>query len=291
MTMANFWASGWGWTLITVGEILAVIMGVLVSLAFLLLGRPQGLGRRADAQGPQRGRAVRPAAVLRRLLQVRAQGGRHPGRRRQGGLPAGAAADLHPGLPGLGGHSVRAGLGVSNINVGILYLLAISSLGVYGIIMGGWASNSKYPFLGALRSAAQMVSYEVSIGFMIITVILLAGSMNLSDIVEQQARRLLELERLRRRRTAWPRHDQAAGHVPDDGDVLHLGPGRNQPPAVRPARGGIGTGGRLSGRIFVDPLPAVHDRRICQHRADVRHDQRSCSSAAGNSRCRWPTGA
>ena len=75
---------------------------------------------------------------------------------------------------------------VSNLNVGILYLFAISSLGVYGIIMGGWASNSKYPFLGALRSAAQMVSYEVSIGLVIITVILLVGSMNLTDIVQNQ---------------------------------------------------------------------------------------------------------
>jgi NADH-quinone oxidoreductase subunit H len=75
---------------------------------------------------------------------------------------------------------------IANINVGVLYLLAISSLGVYGIIMGGWASNSKYPFLGSLRSAAQMVSYEVSIGFILITVILLAGSMNLQTIVDQQ---------------------------------------------------------------------------------------------------------
>ena len=75
---------------------------------------------------------------------------------------------------------------ISNLNVGILYLFAISSLGVYGIIMGGWASNSKYPFLGALRSAAQMVSYEVSIGFVIITVILMVGSMNLTDIVNNQ---------------------------------------------------------------------------------------------------------
>ena len=75
---------------------------------------------------------------------------------------------------------------LSNINVGILYLFAVSSLGVYGIIMGGWASNSKYPFLGSIRSAAQMVSYEVSIGIIIINVLLCVGSLNLSDIVLAQ---------------------------------------------------------------------------------------------------------
>jgi len=75
---------------------------------------------------------------------------------------------------------------ISDLNVGVLYLFAISSLGVYGIIMGGWASNSKYPFLGSLRSAAQMVSYEVSIGFVIITVLLCVGSLNLTDIVNSQ---------------------------------------------------------------------------------------------------------
>ena len=75
---------------------------------------------------------------------------------------------------------------LANINVGILYIFAISSLGVYGIIMGGWASNSKYPFLGAIRSAAQMVSYEVSIGIIIINVLLCVGSLNLSDIVMAQ---------------------------------------------------------------------------------------------------------
>ena len=75
---------------------------------------------------------------------------------------------------------------ISDINVGILYVFAISSLGVYGIIMGGWASNSKYPFLGAIRSAAQMVSYEVSIGIIIINVLLCVGSLNLTDIVLAQ---------------------------------------------------------------------------------------------------------
>jgi NADH-quinone oxidoreductase subunit H len=79
-----------------------------------------------------------------------------------------------------------AGWVVADINVGVLYIFAISSLGVYGVIMGGWASNSKYPFLSALRAAAQMVSYEVSIGFVIVTVLLCAGSLNLSAIVEAQ---------------------------------------------------------------------------------------------------------
>jgi len=82
---------------------------------------------------------------------------------------------------------VDAGWVIADINVGILYIFAISSLGVYGVIMGGWASNSKYAFLGALRSAAQMVSYEVSIGFVIITVLLCVGSLNLTDIILSQA--------------------------------------------------------------------------------------------------------
>ncbi len=81
---------------------------------------------------------------------------------------------------------VASGWSIANINVGILYIFAISSLGVYGAIMAGWASNSKYPFLSALRSAAQMISYEVSIGFVIVTVLLCARSLNLSEIVEAQ---------------------------------------------------------------------------------------------------------
>src|ERR1700755_3094338 len=82
---------------------------------------------------------------------------------------------------------VNDGWAIADINVGILYLFAISSLGVYGIIIAGWASNSKYAFLGALRSAAQMVSYEVSIGFVLVSVLLCVGSLNLTDIVMAQA--------------------------------------------------------------------------------------------------------
>jgi NADH-quinone oxidoreductase subunit H len=121
---------------------------------------------------------------------------------------------------------VAPGWVVANLNVGILYLFAISSLGVYGIIMGGWASNSKYPFLGGLRSAAQMVSYEVSIGFVIVTVLLLVGSLNLGCRA-QPGRRLLELARVR--------VPDYLRHVPDVRDLLHLGAGRDEPPSVRSA--------------------------------------------------------
>ena len=110
-------------------------------------------------------------------------------------IPAGAdkvlfiAAPLITATLALGAWAVvpvNAGWVIADLNVGILYILAISSLGVYGVIIGGWASNSKYPFLGSLRSAAQMVSYEVSIGLVIITVLLCVGSLNLSDIVTAQ---------------------------------------------------------------------------------------------------------
>ncbi len=85
---------------------------------------------------------------------------------------------------------INQGWAIANLNVGTLYIFAISSLTVYGVIMGGWASNSKYPFLSALRSAAQMVSYEVSIGFVIVTVLLLAGTLNLGEIVQAQNTKL-----------------------------------------------------------------------------------------------------
>ena len=86
---------------------------------------------------------------------------------------------------------------IADINVGILYLFAISSLGVYGVIMAGWASNSKYAFLGALRSAAQMVSYEVSIGFVMVSVLLCVGSLNLGDIINAQKNLWFVIPRLR----------------------------------------------------------------------------------------------
>ena len=153
------------------------------------------------------------------------------------------------------------GVVLANINVGLLYILAASSLGVYGVIVAGWASNSKYPFFSALRAAAQMVSYEVSIGFVLITVVLYAGTFNLSE------HRLAQTG-------LWARHRQCLclqpAAVPDVGGVPDQLDGRNLPHAVRPGRGGERARRRPPDRIFVDELRALLARRICQRHPDVR---------------------
>jgi NADH-quinone oxidoreductase subunit H len=175
------------WFGLTLGGILLVVVWVLLSLAFLLLADRKIWAGVQMRKGPN---VVGPFG----LFQSFADFGKFV--LKEIIIPAGADKVIFLLAPLLSlvlafvGWAVvpfAPGWVVSNLNVGVLYLLAMSSLGVYGIIMGGWASNSKYPFLGALRSAAQMVSYEVSIGLIIITVILLAGTMNLSSIVEQQA--------------------------------------------------------------------------------------------------------
>jgi NADH-quinone oxidoreductase subunit H len=181
------WTSPLGWSLITVGQILLVVVGILLSLAFLLLADRKVWAGVQLRKGPN---VVGPFGLFQSFADF------FKFVLKEIVVPAGAdravflLAPLLTFILAFGSWAVipfAPGWVVSNINVGVLYLFAISSLGVYGIIMGGWASNSKYPFLGGLRSAAQMVSYEVSIGFIIITVILLAGSMNLQTIVERQA--------------------------------------------------------------------------------------------------------
>src|ERR1700745_1751820 len=183
----SFWATPGGWTLLTLGQILAIMIWILLSLAFLLLADRKIWAGVQMRKGPN---VVGPFGLLQSfadLLKFVLK---------EIVIPAGAdkfvflLAPLLTFMLALVSWAVipfAPGWVVSNINVGVLYLFAISSLGVYGIIMGGWASNSKYPFLGSLRSAAQMVSYEVSIGFVLVTVIILARTLNRQTIVEKQA--------------------------------------------------------------------------------------------------------
>jgi NADH-quinone oxidoreductase subunit H len=182
-----FWSTPGGWLLLTVGQILAVLVWILLSLAFLLLADRKIWAGVQMRKGPN---VVGPFGALQSFADFLKFV------LKEIVIPAGADKTVFLLAPlimftlAFGAWAVMPlapGWVVSNVNVGVLYLFAVSSLGVYGVIMGGWASNSKYPFLGSLRSAAQMVSYEVSIGFVIVTVILLTGSLNLNTIVERQA--------------------------------------------------------------------------------------------------------
>ena len=184
--MAEFWTNYGMPTAIMVGQSLLLLASVLLIIAYLLLADRKIWAAVQLRKGPN---VVGPFGLLQSFADFLKFMLKEPV------IPA--AADrpiflLAPVVMAVLAMSAWAvipvadGWVVADINVGILYIFAISSLGVYGVIMGGWASNSKYPFLGALRSAAQMVSYEVSIGFVIITVLLLAGSLNLTDIVNAQ---------------------------------------------------------------------------------------------------------
>jgi NADH-quinone oxidoreductase subunit H len=193
-------ASAWNWAeiwqaylwplLVMVFQSVVLLVALLVIIAFLLLMDRKVWAAVQLRRGPN---VVGPFGLLQSFADLLKFVLKEPL------IPAGAdkgvflLAPLVASVLALAAWAVipvnEDGLGrwvISDLNVGVLYLFAISSLGVYGIIMGGWASNSKYPFLGSLRSAAQMVSYEVSIGFVIITVLLCVGSLNLTEIVNAQ---------------------------------------------------------------------------------------------------------
>ena len=163
---------------------------------------------------------------------------------------------------------------IANINVGVLYIFAISSLMVYGVIMAGWASNSKYPFLAALRSAAQMVSYEVSIGFVIITVLLCAGSLNLSAIVEAQDGPYGMF--------SWYWLPLFPMFVVFFISALAE---TNRPPFDL-VEAESRAGRRLHGRVRLDALYDVHARRVRGDRNHVRHGDNPVPGRAGCRRCR-----
>ena len=184
--MIEFWTS-YLWPLIVmVAQSLLLLVILLVAIAYVLLADRKIWAAVMIRRGPN---VVGPWGLLQSFADLLKFVFKEPI------IPAGAnkgvflLAPLVSSVLALSAWAVipvDAEWVIADINVGILYIFAISSLGVYGIIMAGWASNSKYPFLAALRSAAQMVSYEVSIGFVIITVLLCAGSLNLSSIVDAQ---------------------------------------------------------------------------------------------------------
>ena len=172
--------------LIIIAQILSIIVPVLISVAFLVYAERKVLALIQLRRGPN---IVGPFGLFQSFADALKL------LTKENIIPSGSnkivflLAPIITMILSLAGWAVipfAPGWVVSDINVGIMYLFAVSSLAVYGVIMAGWSSNSKYPFLGALRSAAQMISYEVSIGFVIITVLLCVGSLNLTKIVEAQ---------------------------------------------------------------------------------------------------------
>ena len=184
--MAEFWTSTLWPLLVILGQSVLLLTALLILTAYILLADRKIWAAVQIRRGPN---VVGPWGLFQSFADLLKFVFKEPV------IPAGAnkgvflLAPVVSGVLALAAWAVipvSAGWVVSDLNVGILFIFAVSSLGVYGVIMAGWASNSKYPFLAALRSAAQMVSYEVSIGFVIITVLLCAGSLNLGAIVEAQ---------------------------------------------------------------------------------------------------------
>ena len=182
-----FFETDIGILLLTIAETLAILVPVLMCMAYATYFERKALGAFQLRRGPNR---VGPFGLWQPFADAVKVF------TKETIIPAGASRSLFLMAPMLtfilaclawAVIPVNDGWAVANINVGILYLFAISSLGVYGVIIAGWASNSKYAFLGAMRSAAQMVSYEVSIGFVLVSVMLCVGSLNLNDIVKAQS--------------------------------------------------------------------------------------------------------
>ncbi|HEX9462022.1 MAG TPA: NADH-quinone oxidoreductase subunit NuoH [Alphaproteobacteria bacterium] len=171
---------------IIVGQVLAIIVPLLICVAFLTLAERKVIAAIQLRKGPN---VVGPFGLLQPFadgLKLLLKETIIPSGANRGVFIIAPIVTFVLSLVAWAVIPFDVGVVVADINVGILYLFAISSMGVYGIIMAGWASNSKYAFLGALRSAAQMVSYEVSIGFVMITVLLCVGSLNLTQIVLAQ---------------------------------------------------------------------------------------------------------
>ena len=182
----NFWHTGLGVTIVTLAKTVGILVPVLMMMAYLTLAERRVLAAMQMRKGPN---VVGPFGLFQPFADAIKMV------MKETVIPEGSNRFLFLMAPmltfGLAAISwavipLDDGWAIANINVGVLYLFAISSLGVYGIIIAGWASNSKYAFMGAMRSAAQMVSYEVSMGFVIVTVLICVGSLNLNDIVMAQ---------------------------------------------------------------------------------------------------------
>ncbi len=221
--------ASWAWFLATIAGILLIALPLMLAVAMIIYADRKIWAAMALRRGPN---VVGPFGLLQSFadgLKVFLQETIIPSAANKGLFLIAPIITFTVALMAWAVIPFNSGAVLADINVGLLYVLAISSLGVYGVVIAGWASNSKYPFFSAMRAAAQMISYEVSIGFILICVVLYANSFNLNAIVEaQRGHGFGHRQRVR----VQPAAVSDVGHVPD------LGNGGDRARAVRPHRGG-----------------------------------------------------
>jgi NADH-quinone oxidoreductase subunit H len=233
------WAAWPDWlriTLTTLGQILAVTIVVILCVAYLTLAERKVIGYMQVRIGPNR---VGPKGLLQPfadVLKLLIKEVVVPSRSNRFLFVVAPLLALTPAFAAWAVISLWPGFAIADVDAGVLYVLALAGFGAYGIILAGWAANSKYAFLGAMRSAAQIVAYEIAMGFALVGVVMAAGTLNIGRIVEAQSGGPLSWYWL------WL--------FPAVRRVLHLRRGGNEPRAVRRRRGRVGDRGRIPRRVL-----------------------------------------
>jgi NADH-quinone oxidoreductase subunit H len=243
------------WSLIKIVAVVAPLMGCV---AYLTLWERKAIGWTQIRPGPNR---VGPFGLLTPIadaVKLIFKEIIRPTAANKGLFFLGPIMTIMPALAAWAVIPFGPDVALANVNAGLLFLMAITSLEVYGVIIAGWASNSKYAFLGALRASAQMVSYEIAMGFALVVVLMVAGSMNMSEIVTSQGRG-------RSPTWAWASCLELAAAAADLRRLLHLRPGRDQPPPLRRGGGRVGDRRRPHDRVLGHVVRDVLPGRIREH--------------------------
>ena len=260
---APWWTGmGWpvAWTLIKIVVLVAPLMG---AVAYLTLWERKAIGFTQIRIGPNR---IGPSGLLQPIadaVKLMTKELILPTVANKGLFYVGPLMTITPALVAWVVIPFGPDIALSNINAGLLFLMAITSMEVYGVIIAGWSSNSKYALMGALRASAQMVSYEIAMGFCLVVVLMVAGSMNMTDIVMSQGRGIGVSD------GHEPVLLELAAAAADLRRLLHLRPGRDQPASVRRGRGRIRDRRGPHDRVLGHELRPVLPGRVRQHVAGL----------------------